>query len=45
MLLHGVDIMGWPGGVVSAVHSEEDVERTGEAFEATLAMLQAEGAV
>ncbi len=45
MLLHGVDIIGWPGGVVSAVHTEEDVHRTGDAFEATLEMLQAEGEV
>ena len=43
MLLHGVDIIGWPGGVVSAVHDEEDVHRTIGAFEATLEMLQAEG--
>ena len=28
MLLHGVDIIGWPGGVVSAVHTDEDVRRT-----------------
>ncbi len=45
MLLHGVDIVGWPGGVVSAVHNEEDVRRTTNAFEATLEMLQAEGDV
>jgi len=45
MLLHGVDIIGWPGGVVSAVHTEEDVGRTAAAFEATLAMLQEEGEV
>ena len=43
MLLHGVDIIGWPGGVVSAAHTEEDVRCTAAAFEATLAMLQAEG--
>ena len=43
MLLHGVDIVGWPGGVVSAVHTEEDVSRTVAAFEATLEMLRAEG--
>ena len=44
-LLHGVDIVGWPGGVVSAVHTEDDVLRTTAAFEATLEMLQAEGEV
>ena len=42
-LLHGVDITGWPGGVVSAAHTEEDVRRTVDAFEATLEMLAAEG--
>lgn len=42
-LLHGVDIVGWPGGIVSAVHTEEDVRRTVEAFEATFQMLAAEG--
>lgn len=42
-LLHGVDIIGWPGGVVSAVHTEEDVRRTVDAFDATLEMLAAEG--
>lgn len=45
LLLHGVDIMGWPGGVVSGVHTEEDVARTAAAFDATLEMMQAEGAV
>lgn len=42
-LLHGVDIVGWPGGVVSAAHTQEDVRRTVYAFEATLEMLAAEG--
>jgi glutamate-1-semialdehyde 2,1-aminomutase len=44
-LLHGVDIIGWPGGVVSAAHTADDVRRTVEAFEATVDMLAAEGAV
>jgi glutamate-1-semialdehyde 2,1-aminomutase len=39
MLVHGVDIMGWPGGLVSAVHTDEDVRRTVDAFDATLGML------
>ena len=42
-LLHGVDIVGWPGGIVSAAHTEEDVSRTVNAFEATMKMLGAEG--
>lgn len=36
MLCNGVDIVGWPGGVVSGVHTEEDVERTVNAFAASL---------
>jgi glutamate-1-semialdehyde 2,1-aminomutase len=42
-LLHGVDIIGWPGGLVSSVHTEEDVGRTLEAFDRTLGLLAAEG--
>jgi len=42
-LLNGVDIVGWPGGLVSAVHNEEDVQRTLDAFTATLDLLAAEG--
>lgn len=42
-LLHGVDICGWPGGLVSAAHTEEDVARTLEAFGRTLDLLAAEG--
>ncbi len=44
-LLHGVDICGWPGGLVSAVHTEEDVARTLDAFARTLDLLAAEGDV
>jgi glutamate-1-semialdehyde 2,1-aminomutase len=43
VLNHGVDLMGMTGGLVSGVHSDEDVQRTLEAFEATLAEMQAEG--
>jgi glutamate-1-semialdehyde 2,1-aminomutase len=42
LLLHGVDITGWPGGLVSSAHSGEDVRRTVDAFDATLDMLAAE---
>jgi glutamate-1-semialdehyde 2,1-aminomutase len=42
-LLHGVDVIGWPGGLVSAAHSDEDVARTVAAFAATLDLLAAEG--
>jgi glutamate-1-semialdehyde 2,1-aminomutase len=42
-LLHGVDIVGWPGGLVSAVHTPEDIARTVDAFDRSLEMLAAEG--
>ena len=39
LLVNGVDIIGWPGGLVSAVHSDTDVERTVAAFQSALASL------
>ncbi len=45
MLLHGVEIFAWPGGPTSAVHDENDLDRTVEAFRATLDMLKEEGEV
>ena len=42
-LLHGVDVASWPGGLVSAAHTEQDVARTVEAFEAAFGMLAEEG--
>jgi len=44
MLLEGVDIFGWPGGTVSAVHTEDDVQHTVAAFESAVRMLKQEGA-
>jgi glutamate-1-semialdehyde 2,1-aminomutase len=44
-LLHGVDIAGWPGGLVSAAHTAGDVDRTLEAFGGALDLLAAEGCV
>jgi glutamate-1-semialdehyde 2,1-aminomutase len=44
-LLHGVDVAGWPGGLTSSAHTDDDVERTIAAFEATFDMLAAEGAL
>jgi glutamate-1-semialdehyde 2,1-aminomutase len=41
-LLHGVDLAPWPGGFVSAAHTDADVERTIVAFECTINMLIAE---
>jgi glutamate-1-semialdehyde 2,1-aminomutase len=45
MLNHGVDLMGMTGGLVSGVHSDEDVDHTLEAFEAALTEMQAEGLI
>jgi glutamate-1-semialdehyde 2,1-aminomutase len=45
MLINGVDISGWPGGFVSAVHDPEDVDRTADAFQESLRLLRREGEV
>jgi glutamate-1-semialdehyde 2,1-aminomutase len=42
LILGGADIFPWPGGVVSAVHTEEDVETTAEAFRQCLERLAEE---
>ena len=42
MLNEGVDMMGGIGFMVSAVHSDDDVDRTAEAFERSLAALRDE---
>lgn len=43
MLNHGVDLMSGAGGFTSGAHTETDVARTIEAFEASLAEMRAEG--
>jgi glutamate-1-semialdehyde 2,1-aminomutase len=43
MLANGVDIMGAPGGLVSAAHGPDDVARTLEAFRTSVQWLKAEG--
>ncbi len=43
MLIHGVDIMPWPGSPTSAVHSEEDLQRTVGAFRGTVELLKEDG--
>ena len=43
MIVAGVDVTGWPGGVTSGVHTDEDVEITLQAFEQNLNMLAEEG--
>ena len=39
MLVHGVDITGWPGGTITAAHDDTDLTTTVEAFRQALAML------
>ena len=45
MLANGVDIMGAPGGLVSAVHGPREVAHTLEAFRTAVRWLKAEGDV
>ncbi len=42
MLNHGVDLMGGCGGFTSGVHTDEDIDRTVVAFEASLREMKAE---
>jgi glutamate-1-semialdehyde 2,1-aminomutase len=43
MITNGADIMGSPGGLVSAVHGPEEVARTLEAFRTSVRAMKAEG--
>jgi glutamate-1-semialdehyde 2,1-aminomutase len=43
MLINGVDLMGWRGGVVSAAHGPAEVEQTVAAWRASLRLLRDEG--
>ncbi len=43
MLNEGVDMMGGIGFMTSAVHTEDEIDRTSEAFERALAALREEG--
>lgn len=45
MILNGVDFNGWPGGTISAVHDQADMDRTVDAFRESLRMMKAEGAL
>lgn len=45
MLLGGVEIFSWPGGPTSAVHTEDDLDRTAQAFRAALKLLKDDGAI
>ena len=42
-LNNGVDLMGFNGGLVSAVHQPTDIDSTIEAFDKTVAQMQEEG--
>ena len=44
LILGGADMFPWPGGCVSAVHSEEDIEKTAAALKLTLELLAGEAA-
>jgi len=43
LLVNGVDLAGWPGGLTSLAHGQEHVTETVEAFRASLAMLRRDG--
>ena len=45
MLVAGVDIMGAPGGVVSATHGEREIEQTVGAFQQAVRLIKAEGEI
>jgi glutamate-1-semialdehyde 2,1-aminomutase len=45
MIANGVDLMGAPGGLVSATHGAEEVARTLEAFRTSVRWMKAEGDV
>ncbi|MBL8838320.1 MAG: aspartate aminotransferase family protein [Alphaproteobacteria bacterium] len=43
MLLHGVDLLGWRGGVMSAAHGDAEIDQTVAAWRASLRMMRDEG--
>jgi glutamate-1-semialdehyde 2,1-aminomutase len=45
MLVAGVDIMGAPGGMTSAVHDDDALERTIRAFREAVVAMRGEGEV
>jgi glutamate-1-semialdehyde 2,1-aminomutase len=42
LLANGVDIGGWPGGLTSAAHADDDLDHTVAAFRRAVGMLKAE---
>lgn len=45
LLAFGVDTFGWPGGVVSSTHGEEELNRTVEAFGQMIEIFKADGTI
>ena len=45
MLNHGVDLKGWRGGILSAAHTQGDVDFTLDAWRKSLCALREEGAL
>ncbi|MFT5447135.1 MAG: glutamate-1-semialdehyde 2,1-aminomutase [Gammaproteobacteria bacterium] len=45
MLVHGIDLKGWRGAVVSCVHDEAEVRQTAQALRSSLHMLRREGEI
>jgi glutamate-1-semialdehyde 2,1-aminomutase len=45
MLIAGVDIMGAPGGIVSATHGDREIEQTVDAFRQAVRMIEAQGGI
>ena len=43
MLVYGIDLKGWRGGIVSSAHTQADVDLTLAAWQKTLRMLKEEG--
>jgi glutamate-1-semialdehyde 2,1-aminomutase len=42
LMTHGVDVMGAPGGFVSATHGGAEIEKTAHALRQTVRALKAE---
>jgi glutamate-1-semialdehyde 2,1-aminomutase len=45
MLNNGVDLKGWRGGILSAAHTQADVDFTADAWRKSLRALKEEGLI
>jgi len=45
MMIEGVDMAGWPGGMMSAAHGPAELDKAVAAFDAALDMLKREGEI